>query len=137
MGIAEIGKQIAQQALLDVAAPKETPPAPKPVVATVPPDPSGAAIMGQIAAMQKALKEDEELIVHVQAAGDKLRVVEIFLPAPQVVVVSAVDGNRSLVRIVTSVHALQLVCRTAKGPPSAKPTRIGLVTPKPKDSSSV
>ena len=134
MALGELTKQIAQQALLNAAAPKETTPAP--VIAAPAPDPTGPAILAQIAAMQKVLKDDEELVVYIHAAGEKLRVVEIFLPNPQVAVVSAIDPNRALSRIVSAVPALQLVCRTGKVPAGAKPTRIGLVTPKPKDSTA-
>jgi hypothetical protein len=134
MALGELGMQFAQQALLNVTAPKETAP-PAPVV-TVAPDPTGFAMLGQIAAMQKALKEEEELIVHVQAAGEKLRVVEIFLPSPQVAVVSGFDANRALVRVISPVSALQLVCRTGKVSAGAKAMRVALVTPKPKDSNS-
>ena len=38
--------------------------------------------------MQKALKDDEELVVWFANAGEKLRVMEIFLPSPKVAVLS-------------------------------------------------
>jgi hypothetical protein len=135
MELGQITKQIAKEALLN--ATRDPAPAASAAVPPTPaPDVSGAAMLGQIAAMQKALKEDEELVVHIHAAGEKLRVVEIFLAAPAVAVVTAVDPNRVLARIVTAVAALQLVCRTSKVAAGAKPARIGLITPKQKDSNS-
>jgi hypothetical protein len=134
MGVGEITKQIAKEALLN--ATRDPAPTPAAIVPAPAPDISGTAMLAQIAAMQKALKEDEELVVYVSAAGEKLRVVEIFLPAPAVAVVSGVDANRALTRVVTAVAALQLVCRTAKVAAGAKPARIGLINPKSKDSNS-
>src|ERR1700753_2816995 len=105
MALGESTKQIAQQALLSATAtPKDGPPAPG--------DSTAAVIMGQVAAMQKQLKEDEELLVTVQSGAERIRIVEIFAPAPQVMVLTGVDANRALTRIVTAPAALQLVCKT-------------------------
>ncbi len=129
MALGEFTKQIAQQALLSAtAAPKETPSAPV--------DATASAILAQIAAMQKPLKDDEELIVAFHQGPERIRVMEIFLPAPQVVVLIGLDANRALTRVVSSPAALQLICKTAKTAPGAKPIRVGLITQKPKDSSA-
>ncbi len=127
MALGEFTKQIAQQAILSATAqPKEQPVAP-----AAPVDATGSAIIGQIAAMQKQLKDDEELVVTCQQGAERIRVMEIFLPSPQVVVLIGVDANRALTRVVSAAAALQLVCKTAKAAPGAKPVRVGLVTPKP------
>jgi len=127
VALGEFTKQIAQQAILSATSqPKEQPPAP-----AAPVDATGSAIVAQIAAMQKQLKEDEELVVAFQQGAERIRVMEIFLPSPQVVVLIGVDANRTLTRVVSAAAALQLVCKTAKAAPGAKPVRIGLVTPKP------
>ena len=60
MALADLTKQIAQQALLSATAPSKEPPA----VST---DALGGVILGQIAAMQKQLKDDEELLVYLQS----------------------------------------------------------------------
>jgi hypothetical protein len=122
MALGELTKQIAQQAILSATD--------KPAPASAPLEPAGAVILGQLGAMQKALKEDEELVVHLLTGGEKIRVFEIFLPSPQVAVLSGVDANRAGTRVVSAVAALQLVCRTAKVPPGAKPARLNLVTAK-------
>jgi hypothetical protein len=124
MALGDLTKQIAQQALLSAA---KEPPAP--AAST---DNTGAVILAQVAAMQKALKEDEELVVTFQ----QVRVMEIFLPSPQVAVLSGLDANRALTRIISPVNALQLICKAAKAAPGAKPARVGLITPKPKDSNA-
>jgi hypothetical protein len=128
MALSEITKQLAQQAILSAT---EKSPAPAPA-----PEPAGAVILAQIGAMQKALKEDEELVVHLLSGGEKIRVFEIFLPSPQVAVLSGVDANRAGARVVSAMAALQLVCRIAKVTPGSKPSRINFVTTKSKDSKA-
>jgi hypothetical protein len=126
MALAELTKQLAQQALL--SATQEVAPA------AAPADNPGAVILNQIGAMQKALKDDEELVVFFQSASERIRVMEIFLPSPQVVVLSGIDANRVAARVVSAVEALQLVARTGKVQPGSKPARVNLVMPKSKDS---
>lgn len=129
MAFADLTKQIAQQALLSATTPSKEPPAAPPV------DSAGTIILGQIAAMQKHLKDDEELVVIFQQGTERIRVMEIFLASPSVAVLIGPDANRSLTRVVAAVASLQLVCKTAKVAAGAKPARVGLVTPKSKDSS--
>jgi hypothetical protein len=129
MAIGEFTKQIAQQALLSAtAAPKEAPAAAA--------DPTASAILAQIAAMQKQLKEDEELIVAFHQGPERIRVMEIYVPAPQVVVLIGLDANRALTRVISAPAALQLICKTGKAAPGAKPLRVALVNRKPNDSSA-
>jgi hypothetical protein len=134
MALADLTKQIAQQALLSATAPpkpKEPPPTPP-----APAENAGSMILGQIAAMQKQLKDDEELVVTFQQGMERIRVMEIFLASPSVVVLIGPDAQRSPTRVVAAVASLQLVCKTAKTAAGAKPVRIGLITPKSKDSSA-
>ena len=84
-------------------------------------------------AMQKALKDDEELAVHCHSGPERLRVVEMFAPSRHVLVVTGTDGERGLARVITTVESLQLVCRIVKVQPGTKPLRIALVSPKQKD----
>jgi hypothetical protein len=132
MALGEFTKQIAQQALLSATAPKETPAAPAPPG----PDNAGAVFLGQIHAMQRALKEDEELVLHFHAGNERIRVMEIFLPSPRVAVLSGFDAERGHARAIASVDSLQLVARVAKVAAGAKPSRIGLITPKPRDPNA-
>jgi hypothetical protein len=129
MALADLTKQIAQQALLSATAPSKE----APVVSM---DALGGVILGQIAAMQKQLKDDEELVVTFQQGGERIRVMEIFLASPQVAVLIGPDAQRSLTRVVAAVASLQLVCKTAKVAAGPKPARVGLITAKPKDSSA-
>lgn len=129
MPLGEFTKQIAQQALLSAtAAPKDAP--------VAPPDPTASAILAQIAAMQKQLKDDEELIVLFHQGPERIRILEILLPSPHVMVLIGLDSNRALTRVVCAPAALQLVCKVAKTAPGAKPVRVGLITQKPKDSNA-
>jgi hypothetical protein len=125
MALGEFTKQLAQQALLSATKDppaRETPP-------PAPADPIGAAILGQIGAMQKALKEDEELAVHFQNGSAVMRVFEVFLPTPGVAVLSGADQG-GFARVIAPVGSLQLVARVQKAKPGAKPHRIALITPK-------
>ena len=72
------------------------------------------------------------LYIHFQQGDEKIRVIEVFLPSPQVAVLTGLDANRVLVRIVSAIPALQLVIRTIKSQPGSKPLRVGLVVPKGK-----
>jgi hypothetical protein len=124
MAFVDLTKQLAQQAIQ--SAMSDPPPA------APSPDNPGAVILNQIGAMQKALKEDEELVIHLQSGEEKIRVMEIFLPSPQVAVLTGIDANRVVTRVVSAVAALQLVVRSAKAQAGAKAVRVGLVVPKGK-----
>ena len=124
MALGELTKQLAQQALLNATT--EKPAAPEKPAAENP----GGVVLGQIAGMQKALKEDEELLVTVGSGAEKIRIMEIFLPSPHVLVLSGLDVERNRARVVSSVEALQLVCKVVKVAAGAKASRIGLVAAK-------
>ena len=125
MALAELTKQLAQQALLSATSPAKEPAAPaqKETVCAV--------ILAQINAMQKALKEDEELVVLFQSGAEKIRVMQIFVPSWQVVVLKGLDADRNPVRVVSPAESLQLVCKVVKAPHGVKPARVGLIAPKP------
>jgi hypothetical protein len=130
MALGELTKQIAQQALLSATTAKE--PAPPPAAAP-PAENLAAVLLGQVNAMQKALKDDEELLITFQSSGERIRVMEIFTPARQMAVLTGTDGERNLTRVIAAIDSLQLVCKVVKAAPGAKPVRVALVTPKPKE----
>ena len=127
MALGDLTKQIAQQALLS-ATTKEPPPPPQP-------ENVSATILGQIAAMQKALKEDEELVVLFHDGVERIHVMEVFAPSREVVVLSGADRDRNRARVICAAASLQLTCKVIKVAPGAKPVRVGLINPKPKDSN--
>ncbi len=124
MPIGEFTKQLAQQAILSATA-KE--PAKE---ASVPAGEAGPVIFAQIQAMQKALKEGEELALTFQHGPERIRVMEIYMPSWRVAVLSGVDADRAFVRVVSPVESLQLVARVLKTSPGAKPSRVALIAPK-------
>ena len=125
MALGEFTKQIAQQALINATSKEPAAPAPAPQAENI-----GAVILGQVAAMQKALKEDEELVVTFQSGAERIRVMEIFTPSRHLAVLSGQDADRNVTRVISPVDALQLVCKVMKTPAGAKPVRVGLVIPK-------
>ncbi|MBS1858798.1 MAG: hypothetical protein JST11_25730 [Acidobacteria bacterium] len=127
MALVDLTKQLAKEALLSAA--KDPAPAPQAPAA----DPLGNVILGQIHAMQKALKEDEELTVWYGSGADRIRVFEIYLPTWKLAVLTGQDSERALCRVISPVDALQLVTRVVKAPAGSKPGRIGLVAPKTRD----
>jgi hypothetical protein len=130
MAFVDLTKQLAKEAFL--SATQDPPAAP---AAPAQADNAGTIIFGQIHGMQKALKDDEELVVWFANSVEKLRVMEIFLPSPRVAVLSGHDAERNLTRVISPVDALQLVAKVMKVPSGAKPVRVGLIMPKPKDSN--
>jgi hypothetical protein len=127
MPLGEFTKQLAQQAILSATA-KE--PAPKEAAAPVAQAENvGATIAGQVAAMQKALKEDEELALYLHTGADRMRVMEIFLPSPRVAVLSGVDES-GFARVIAAVETLKLVARVQKVKAGEKARRVALVTGK-------
>lgn len=127
MALGDLTRQIAKEALLSAASPA---PKEQPAPASAPAENLGATIFTQIQAMQKALKEDEELVVWFSSGAERIRVMEIFLPSRQIAVLTGPDSERSLARVISPIAALQLVCKVAKVPAGAKPVRVNLVTPK-------
>ena len=125
MALAELTKQLAQQALLSATSPAKEPAAPAQKESVC------AVMLAQINAMQKALKEDEELVVLFHSGAEKIRVMEIFVPSWQVAVLKGFDADRNPARVVSPAERLQLVCKVAKAPPGVKPARVGLIAPKP------
>ncbi len=137
MTIGSIGKTLATQAfestknsVIDaVKTPASPKPAePKPVAAA--PD-TGAAIIAQIQAMQRPLKEDQELAVQFRAGDELLRVTEIFVPNNEVLVFAGVDGQGNVTRVIAPVNTAQVVCRILKVAPGAIPSRVNVLTPRP------
>jgi hypothetical protein len=91
-----------------------------------------AVILGQLQAMQKALKDDEELVILATGALETLRVLEVFAPSWQVIVLTGIDAEKNVTRLICPVHSLQLTCKVMKAAPDVKPTRIRFVAPRPK-----
>src|SRR5262249_35793376 len=141
---AQIGKQLAQQMvgdkiqdvmdslrppdvgkILDPA--KQDKPAP-----TAAGEPLGAAILGQIQAMQRACKEDQELVVLCNAGLETLRVLEFYAPSGQLLVMTGIDTSRNVTRVISPVESVQLVCKVMSVQAGSKPARVNFINPKPK-----
>ena len=124
MAFGEIAKQLAQHALADQTAPKLSTPAQL--------DSLGAIMLGQIQAMQKACKEDEELVVLFRSGSETVRVLEFIVPAWPVLVLAGVDEAKNTTRVVSAAESVQLVCKVMKVQPPGKAARLGFRVPRPK-----
>jgi hypothetical protein len=91
----------------------------------------GSILIGQIQAMQNALKDDQELVVLCSTGLETLRILEIFVPAWRVAVLTGIDSEKTVTRIISPIESLQLVCKPMNVEPESKPVRIRFVTPKP------
>jgi hypothetical protein len=140
MALADIGRAITGQALdtaknsvLDAIAgePVRKPTAP-PSAPAPSPEGIGSVILAQVQAMQKSLKEDQELVVQFRSGEEMLRIVEIFVPSPQVFVLSGNDGQQRLTRIVTPAANVQLTCKVLRVAPGSTPVRLKIMTPNPR-----
>jgi len=144
MALGELTRQLAQQALgnqmkdvIDAFRPPDLSSISDSLRTAKPGGPAagdnvGATILGQIQAMQNALKEDQELVVLVGAGAELIRVLEFFVPSWCVVVLTGIDTNKNVTRVVSPFESTQLICKVVKALPSAKPIRIAFITPKPK-----
>ena len=138
MPLAQIGKQIAQQVVgekIQDVVDSFRPDAPKPPDAAKPAVPAhgeslGSIMVGQVQGMQRACKEDQELMLHCTVGADKIRVQEIFAPTWQVLVLTGIDADHNITRIISPVDSVQLVAKVVSVQPGAKPARVQLIIPK-------
>src|SRR5207248_8417727 len=98
MSLGNIGKVLAGQAfeatkknMIDaVVGPEPAKPSEKPPAVSAP-EPMGGVILGQIQAMQRPLKDDQELHVLYHTGTETLRVTEVFVPNIHVFVLAGLD----------------------------------------------
>jgi len=135
MALGSLTKQIAQQALLDSLRPADAAQVSESLKTNRPAAASGenvgAVILGQIQAMQKAIKEDEELVVLLHNGLETIRVLEIYVPSWNVAVLTGIDTERNLTRVISPADHLQLICKVMKVQAGAKPVKVALIAPKP------
>jgi hypothetical protein len=145
MTIGSLGKVLANQAIestkatvLDAvmpsdpkrAGPSKTP-EPTPAAIHAGTADTGSAIIGQIQAMQRPLKEDQELAVLFRAGDEMLRVTEIFVPNSEVLVFAGTDAQGNVTRVISPVNAAQVICKIFKVAPGATASRVNVLTPRP------
>jgi hypothetical protein len=141
MALGEIGKQLAAQALkapvkdvLDSLRPRDAAQAAEAVRSArqtvAPAENLCATILGQIQAMQKAVKEDEELLVLLFNGLETIRVLEIYVPSWSVAVLTGFDADHNLTRVISPVENLQLICKVMKAVPGTKPVKVAVIAPR-------
>jgi hypothetical protein len=134
MALAQFTKQIAQQALLDSLRPADAAQVSEslksaPATAAAG-EPVGATVLAQIQAMQKALKEDDELVVLVHNGLETMRVMEIYVPSWSLAVLTGIDANRTLTRVIAPIETVQLICKVMKVQAGAKAVKVNVIAPK-------
>jgi hypothetical protein len=122
MALGELTKQIAQQAILTATSKDPAPPPP--------PDSTAAVIIAQLQAMQKPLKDDEELVVLYHNGGEKIRVFELAAVSRQVALLTGPDNQNNRTRVLAPFDTLSLLCKVYKVAAGAKPIRVNLTAPK-------
>ena len=134
MALGSLTKQIAQQALLDSLRPSDAAQVSESLKTARPAGGGGenvcAVILGQIQAMQKAVKEDEELVVLLHNGLETIRVLEIYVPSWNVAVLTGLDTERNLTRVIGPSENLQLICKVMKAQAGVKPVKVALIAPK-------
>ena len=131
VSLGEFTKQLAKEAIgnqmKDVMGGARSPEAAEPAAGHL-----GAVLIGQVQAMQNALKEDQELVVRCAVAAETIRITELFSPAAGVLVLTGLDKDKNVSRIVAAASAVQLLCKPTQAPAGAKGARIRFVLPRPK-----
>jgi hypothetical protein len=139
MTIGGLGKVLANQAIestkktvMDAVNPSDPPKTAK-SAETSPPAPAdvGAIVVGQIQAMQRPLREDQELRVAVRAGDEMLRVTEILVPNAQVLIFVGADAEGRVTRVISPVDTAQVVCKVMPVASGAGAVRVNVLTPKP------
>ncbi len=137
IGIVNLGaltKELAKQAIgdrvkdvVDSVTETGTPAPAKPAA----PEPTlGSLILGQLQAMQNALKDDMELTVLCNTGIEVLRIREIFMPSWKVAVLIGTDANNVLTRVIQPVESLNLTCKPMPVQTPGSPVRLKFVGPK-------
>jgi len=136
MALGNLGKVIAGQAfettkkgVMDALTSEPAKPPEKP--AEKPPESVGGIFLGQIQGMQRALREDQELLVQYHTGAEVLRVLEIFVPSLQVLVLAGVDADQNVTRAIVAAESLRLVCKIVKVAEGATPVRVKVLSPRP------
>jgi hypothetical protein len=144
MSLGNIGKVLAGQAIeatkknvIDsIVGPEPAKPADKPAAPAPQPETVGSVILGQIQAMQRPLKEDQELGVFLHTGTEVLRVTEIFVPTLQVLVFAGTDSAGQVTRVITPADRAQIVCKIIKVAPETKPVRVNVLSQRPKPETA-
>jgi hypothetical protein len=144
MAFGNLGRVIAGQAIettkknvLDALLSPETAKSAEKIQAERPPAPAhadniGGVILAQLQAMQRALRDDQELVVLFNTGLETLRVLEVFVPSPKVFVLAGVDAEQNITRAVVPSDSAQLVCKIVKVAEGAKAIRVNVLSPRPK-----
>lgn len=91
-----------------------------------------ATIAAEVQAMQKALKESEELVIVCATSVTTLRILDIYVPSPDLLVLTGIDPDKTVTRIIAAAATIQLACKPMPVLSGAKPVRVRVILPKTK-----
>jgi hypothetical protein len=145
MGFGQITKQLAKEVVgnqmkdvIDSLRPADAAARAEALASAVPPGPAGpadnisAVIIAQIQAMQNSLKEEQELVVLCTIGLEMMRVLEVYAPSPRLLVLTGLDTERGITRVIAPVESLQLVCKPMPLLAGAKAATIRIINARPK-----
>jgi hypothetical protein len=130
VGFGQLTKQLAQQAIGNQVKDVVEGIAPSDAAAVAPIETISSIVLGELQAMQKGLKEDQELVVTCAIGNDVLRIREIYVRSPQVAVLSGTGTDKALTRVICPFESLVLVCKPSAVPAGSTAVRVRIVTPK-------
>lgn len=132
MSFGQFTKELARQAVGSQIQDVVDSLKPADAAAATPTDNLAATIFAQVQAMQNSLKEDQELVVLCEVGRETMRALEFYAPSSRVLVITGIDSERTVTRVISPVESVQLICKPVAVASGAKPARIRFVTPKPK-----
>ncbi|MDP9172196.1 MAG: hypothetical protein M3N54_16385 [Acidobacteriota bacterium] len=91
----------------------------------------GPVILGQMQAIQRTLKDDQELVVLFHTGDETLRILEIFVPSLHIFVLVGVDAEQNVTRVVLPAESAQLVFKIMKLAEGAKAIKVNVLSPRP------
>jgi hypothetical protein len=87
------------------------------------------AAKAQFAALTKALKEDEDLVVYCSIGADRMRVFDIEVSSATLVALHGIDSEGCRTSALVHPDSLNFVCKVTKLKPGGKRRPVGFHTP--------
>ena len=87
------------------------------------------AARAQFTALAKIAREDEDVAVYASVGSDRLRVFDIEIASPTLVVLHGIDAEGARTSALVHPDALNFLCKVVKLKPGAKRRPVGFHAP--------